>query len=198
MSSLQSALSKDSKHSLCYGETALIPCISIINQQISKQQTGGGGWRGQMAGLPHMLMLYERVRERETENRQINTQTEGGRGRKTQVKEWQARPWTQQMCRIKCHTGRDHMGQFKHTGGLLQSFFSDAHSVHLLFNWQQVTFTTTTPQRETRSKLLKSNCSTLKDFKKIIKKIQKWITCEVQSVSHFSDKSITQAPRKWK
>ena len=35
-----------------------------------------------MAGLPHMLMLYERVRERETENRQINTQTEGGRGRK--------------------------------------------------------------------------------------------------------------------
>lgn len=126
MSSLQSALSEDSKHSLCYGETALIPCISIINLQISKQQTGGGRVKRTDGGVAtHADAVRVCVREQETENRRINTQTEGGRGQKnkTQVKEWRVRPRTQQMCRIKCHTGRDHMGQFKHTGGLLQSIF---------------------------------------------------------------------------
>lgn len=35
-----------------------------------------------MAGLPPMLMVYECAGEQETENRQINKQTEGGRGQK--------------------------------------------------------------------------------------------------------------------
>lgn len=85
MSSLQSALSKDSKHSLCYGETALIPCISIINLQISKQQTGGGRVRRTDGGVAtHADAVRVCVREQETENRRINTQTEGGRGQKKQ------------------------------------------------------------------------------------------------------------------
>lgn len=54
-----------------------------------------------MAGLPPMLMLYECKSEQETENRQIDKQTEGQRTKTGAENQQKLRPWTlQPRCKV--------------------------------------------------------------------------------------------------